>query len=40
MAQKTAQSLPTAHSDIGTDSALIAMAIGGAFLALVYLILI
>jgi hypothetical protein len=40
MAEKTAQTLPTAHSDIRTDYALIAMAIGGAFLALVYLILI
>ena len=40
MAQKTVRSLPTAHSDIHTDYAVIAMAIGGAFLALVYLILI
>jgi hypothetical protein len=40
MARKTAQSLPTAHSDFRTDYAVIAMAIGGAILALVYLILI
>jgi hypothetical protein len=40
MAQKTARSLPTAPSDIRTDYAVIAVAIGGAFLALVYFILI
>jgi len=40
MAQKTIQPLPSAHSDIRTDYAVIAMAIGGALLALVYLILI
>jgi hypothetical protein len=40
MAQKTIRSLPTAHSDVRTDYAVIAMAIGSALLALVYLILI
>jgi hypothetical protein len=40
MAQKTLRSLPTAHSDLRTDYAMIAMAIGGALLALVYLVLI
>jgi hypothetical protein len=40
MAQKTASSSPTVHSDVRTDYAVIAMAIGSAFLALVYLILI
>jgi hypothetical protein len=40
MAQKTARSLPTEHSDVRADYAVIAMAIGGALLALVYLILI
>jgi hypothetical protein len=40
MVQKTTPSLPAAHSDIRTDYAVIAMAIGSAVLALVYLILI
>lgn len=40
MAQKTDRSSPSARSDIGTDYALIAMAVGVAFVALVYLILI
>jgi len=40
MARKTTRSLPTAHSDVRTDYAVIAMASGAAFLALVYLILI
>jgi hypothetical protein len=39
MARKTAQSLPTMHSDVRTDYVVIAMAIVGALLALVYLIL-
>jgi hypothetical protein len=39
MAQKTTP-LPAAHSDIRTDYAVIAMALGSAVLALVYLILI
>jgi hypothetical protein len=37
MAQKTSS---TAHSDIRTDYTLIATAVGAAFLALIYLILI
>jgi hypothetical protein len=40
MAEKTVPSSPTAHSDLRTDYAVIAMAIGGALIAFVYLILI
>jgi hypothetical protein len=40
MAQKTARSLPTAHSDVFADYAVIALAIGGTILALVYFVLI
>jgi hypothetical protein len=40
MAQKTAPSLATAHSDDRADYAVIAMAIGGTIIALVYFILI
>ena len=40
MARKSIPPLPAAHSDIRTDYAVIAMAIGGALLAFVYLILI
>ena len=40
MAGKTVPSLPSAHSDVRTDYAVIAMAIGGALLAFAYLILI
>jgi hypothetical protein len=40
MAQKTDRSTPAAHSDIGTDYALIAVSAGAALLALIYLILI
>jgi len=40
MAQKTDPSSPIARSDIRTDYALIAIAIGAAVLGLVYLILI
>jgi hypothetical protein len=40
MVQKTTQSLPTADSDVRTDYAVIAMAIGSALLALVYFVLI
>jgi hypothetical protein len=40
MAQETHPSSPTAHSDIRTDYALIAMATAAALLALAYLILI
>jgi hypothetical protein len=39
MAQKTRPSLPV-HSDIRTDYALIAVAVGAAVVALLYLILI
>jgi hypothetical protein len=40
MAQKTARSLPVAHPDVRSDYAVIALAIGGTILGLVYLILI
>jgi hypothetical protein len=40
MARKSYRSPSAGHSDIGTDYALIAMAVGAALLALVYLILI
>jgi hypothetical protein len=40
MAQKTDRSSPGSPSDIRTDYALIAMAVGAALLALIYLILI
>ena len=40
MAEKAVPSSPAAHSDLRTDYAVIAMAIGAAFLAFVYLILI
>ena len=40
MAQKTDRSSPAADLDVGTDYALIAMAVGAAFLGLIYLILI
>jgi hypothetical protein len=40
MAQKSHRSSPAGHADVGTDYALIAMAVGAALLALAYLILI
>ena len=40
MAQKTERSSPAARSEVTTDYALIAMALGAAFLGLIYLILI
>jgi hypothetical protein len=40
MARKTSPSSQSAHSDIGTDYALITIAAGAAVLALIYLILV
>jgi hypothetical protein len=40
MARKTHRSSLSAHSDVGTDYALVAMAAGAAILALIYLVLI
>ena len=39
MARKNARSLPTGYSDVRTDYSVIATALAGALIALVYLIL-